>query len=235
MIKKVILIVFVFVFAGISYVSVGQDDIKESSKFTAGIVTGYYFGYGVQANIKANDFAKEFPFELRLGVGYTMLSPGHAADARRIFINNATNGVPEKKGTNFDYRLDFLLPTSIFGVENSYLIFGPRYSNFKGNFKYVGGNEDFDVKTKQWGVGAGIENHFAMTKNIDLVLVFGLDYYFDSTLKGHDTSYSPNNDNVNARNDKQNDNTPFQYKDADKAINQPKIMPRAMIGVSFGL
>lgn len=233
--KNVILIVSIFLFTGLSFVSFSQDEIEEPSKLTAGIITGYYSGYGIQANIKANDFAKEFPFELRLGIGYTILSPGHAADARRIFINNATNGVPEKRGSNFDYRMDFLLPKTIFGAKNSYLVFGPRYSTFKGNFKYVGGNEDFDVTSKQWGIGGGIENHFTMTKNIDLVLVFGLDYFFNSTLKGHDTSYSPDNDNVNARKDNQNNDTVFNYKDADKAINQPKIMPRVMIGVSFGL
>jgi hypothetical protein len=38
------------------------------------------------------------------------------------------------------------------------LVFGPRYSTFNGNFKYVGGNEDFDIKSKQWGVEGDIEN-----------------------------------------------------------------------------
>jgi hypothetical protein len=74
-----------------------------------------------------------------------------------------------------------------------------------------------------------------MTEKFDLVLAFGIDYYFPSTLKGHDTSYSPDNDNVNPRNDNQNGDTPFTYKDANKAISQPTLVPRAMLGISFGL
>lgn len=208
---------------------------NKSSNFTAGILTGYNAGYGFHANIKAANFAQEFPFQLRLGIGYNRLNPGISSDARRIFINNATNGVPEKKGSFFDYRLDFMLPKTIFGFEDSYLIFGPRFSTFKGNFKYIGGNEDFDVLSKQWGLGTGFENHFKMTQKIDLVFAFGIDYYFLGVLNGHDTSYDPGNDNVSPRKDNQNDDILFNYKNADKAINQPKIAPRAMIGISFNL
>ncbi len=60
----------------------------------------------------------------------------------------------------------------------------------------------------------------------------GVDYYIPSTLHGHDTSYSPDNDNVNARNDNENDDVPFTYKDANEAIDQPGLMPYAMIGVT---
>lgn len=213
----------------------GQDNGGKSSMVSVGLITGYNRGYGIQGNFTVHNFASEFPFELRLGIGYTWMNPGNAPDARRIFINNATNGTPEKKGGSFDYRLDFLLPKSIFKIEHSYIVFGPRYSTFKGNFKFIGGNEDFDVTSHQWGIGGGIENHFKMTQKLDLVLVFGLDYYFPSTLKGHDTSYSPDNDNVNPRNDNQDNDTPFTYKDANKAINQPTFMPRVMIGVNFSL
>ena len=104
-----------------------------------------------------------------------------------------------------------------------------------GDFKYVGGNEDFEVRSGQWGFGGGIENQFKMSSKLYLVLVFGLDYYFPSTLTGHDTSYSPDNDNVNGNSDNQNGDRPFSYKDANKAINQPGIMPRIMIGVNFNL
>ena len=72
-----------------------------------------------------------------------------------------------------------------------------------------------------------------MSQNLDLVIALGLDYYLPSTLHGHDTSYSPDNDNVNPRNDNENDDTPFTYKDANEAISQPSFMPFAMIGVTF--
>ncbi len=225
-------IVFIMTFNSLSY---AQETAGGPSNISAGIITGYNRGYGIQGNFTIRDFADEFPFELRFGVGYTFLDPGNAADARRIFINNATNGVPEKKGGSFDLRLDFLLPKSIFGINHSYIVFGPRFSTFKGNFKFIGGNEDFDVSSSQWGIGGGLENHFKMTRNLDLVVSAGLDYYFPSTLKGHDTAYSPDNVNVNPRNDNQNEDTPFTYKDADNAINQPKFIPRIMIGVNFNL
>jgi hypothetical protein len=213
----------------------GQEKAGSQLKYTAGIITGYNKGYGLQGNFTARNFEKDFPFQLRFGLGYTFLNPGNAADARRIFVNNATNGTPEKKGHSIDYRLDFMIPKTIFNIEDSYLVFGPRFSTFMGDFKYVGGNEDFEVKSHQWGIGADLENHFRLVKNIEFVLNYGLDFYFPSTMTGHDTSYSPDNDNVNPKNDNQNDNIAFNYKDADKAINQPKFMPHIMIGVNFNL
>ena len=227
---KILLISGIFLIA-LSYQSPGQE--KSHSKFSAGILTGYNRGYGIQANFSMNSLTSQLPFGLRLGAGYTFLNPGNSADARRIFINNATNGTPEKSGRSIDYRLDFLFPRMIFGMKHSYIVFGPRGSSFKGNFKYVGGNEEFDVVSQQWGLGGGIESHFTMADRLELVIAAGLDYYLPSTLHGHDTSYSPDNDNVNPRNDNENDDQPFTYKDANKAIYQPAFMPYAMIGVTL--
>ena len=220
---------------GISSRAYAQEIANGPSKVSAGILTGYSRGYGIQANIALNRSASELPFDLRVGIGYTFLNPGNALDARRIFINNNTNGSPEKSGRSIDYRLDFMLPKPIFGIQNSYIVLGPRGSSFKGNFQYIGGNEDFDVISHQWGLGGGIEIHFSMAKNFNLVLAAGLDYYLPSTLHGHDTSYSPDNDNVNARNDNENNDTPFNYKDANETIAQPVFMPYVMIGVTVDL
>jgi hypothetical protein len=214
---------------------IGQERENKPVGLQASLFTGYNGGFGIQANLMLIDIAADFPFNIRIGAGYSVFNPGIAADARRIFINNATNGVPEKGGSAFDYRLDMLLKRSIFGVSQSYLILGPRYSSFKGNFKYIGGNEDFDVTSKQWGIGTGFENHFSVSDRVEIVFSAGLDYYFPNTLKGHDTSYSPDNDNINPRDDNQNGDIEFVYKDSDKAINQPKFVPRAMIGLSFKL
>lgn len=215
--------------------SYSQEMTDSFSKFSAGIITGYNRGYSIQSSFTVHGFAKEFPFEIRSGIGYSFINPGRSWDARRIFINNATNGVPEKKGRSFDLRIDFLLPKSLFGMNHAYIVLGPRFSTFRGNFKFIGGNEDFDVTSHQWGLGGGIESHFRMTGNLFLVMSFGLDYYFPSTLAGHDTSYSPDDDNVNPREDIYNYNVYFNYKDADKIIYQPRLMPRAMIGVNVDL
>jgi hypothetical protein len=213
----------------------GQEVDKSALKYYAGIMTGYNRGFGIHADITAYDFPKDFPLELRFGIGFSVLDPGNAADARRIFINNATNGVPEKNGRSFDFRFDFLFAKTIFGNAHSYLLLGPRFSTFRGHFDYVDGNEVFDVTSHQWGIGAGLENHFKLSPKLSLILNYGLDVYLPGTLTGHDTSYSPNNDNVNPEENNQNNDNPFTYKDADKAIRQPFIMPHLMIGMNFNL
>ena len=229
--KKIVLVCILLTGAGI--ISFGQEKIREASRLSAGILTGYNRGYGIGTNLTLHN--NNLPFELRVGVGYSFLNPGNAADARRIFVNNATNGTPEKSGRSIDYRFDFLIPKSIFGISHSYLILGPRGSAFKGSFTFVGGNEEFEVTSHQWGAGLGFESHFNMSGKLDLVIATGLDYYIPGTLFGHDTSYSPDNDNVNPRDDNEDNDTPFTYKDANKAIYQPGFMPFAMIGLTVHL
>ncbi len=48
-----------------------------------------------------------------------------------------------------------------------------------------------------------------------------------NTVASHDTSYSPDDENINPR----EDNT---YEDADNSVNQPKILPRVMFGFNYG-
>ena len=225
--------VFGLLFLMVSVILSGQENARKPGNIALGVLTGYNRGYGVQANLTYLN--SELPFELRGGVGYTFMNPGNALDARRIFINNNTNGTPEKSGRSIDYRFDFLIPKPIFGIQNSYLVVGPRGSSFKGTFKYVGGNEEFDVVSRQWGLGGGLESRFKMSSRLNLVIAAGVDYYFPSTLHGHDTSYSPDGDHVNPRNDNENNDEQFTYKDADKAIAQPRIMPYGMLGLRFKL
>ena len=232
---KNIFTVLSIILIGIGMTAHGQETARGPSKVSAGILTGYNRGYGIQGNFTLHRSASQLPFDLRVGVGYTFLNPGKAMDARRIFINNNTNGTPEKSGRSIDYRLDFLFPKSIFGLKQSYIVLGPRGASFKGNFQYIGGNEDFDVISHQWGLGGGIESHLDMARNLAFVISVGLDYYLPGTLHGHDTSYSPDGDNVNPRNDNENNDTPFTYKDANEAIYQPAFMPYAMIGVTLHL
>ncbi len=218
-------------FTGLSAQTNSADQVKIAGGFSA----GYNRGFGVHADVTGINFAKELPFRLRFGVGLTFLNPGNAADARRIFVNDNTNGTPEKKGRSFDFRLDFLMARRIFGINSSSFVFGPRFSTFNGDFKYVGGNEDFEVKSHQWGAGAGFENYFRISPKLNLVISYGLDIYAPSTLTGHDSSYSPDNDNINPKRDERNDESLFRYGDANRAIKQPFIMPHIMFGINFGL
>ncbi len=233
--RKGFLAVIALLLTGICSISYGQDSNTGPSKYSAGLSAGYNRGFGMQGHFTLHNFTTGFPFEMRFGLGYSHLNPGNALDARRIFVNNNTNGTPEKKGRSFDFRLDLMIHQAVFNIDNSFLVFGPRFSSFTGDFKYVGGNEDFEVKSKQWGAGAGIEHQFRMYKNLYFNISYGLDFYFPSTLTGHDTSYSPDNDNVNVRTDNLNGDLPFTYRDADRAIAQPRFMPRLMLGVMVDL
>ena len=122
-----------------------QEPVIKPLNFYTGIMTGFNRGFGIQANITAFNFPKEFPLEIRFGIGLSVIDPGNPADARRIFVNNATDGVPEKTGRSIDFRFDFLTQKTIFGNSNSYVLFGPRFSTFRGRFNFVDGNEVFDV------------------------------------------------------------------------------------------
>jgi hypothetical protein len=190
------------------------------------LVTGYNSGFGIQGFGVASNFAEGFPLQARLGIGLTSVDAGSPPDARRVFINNATNGIPEERGQTTDFSLDLGYPVNVFSMNRAFLVGGVRYSRFKGNFKYVGGNEDFDVKSSHWGLGAALQSYFAMGGRFDLVLDAGLDYFFSSTLTGHDTAYAPDGTAVNPRED-------YTYSDADAAIGQPKFRPTLMVGVNY--
>jgi hypothetical protein len=63
-----------------------------------------------------------------------------------------------------------------------------------------------------------------MSQRMDLLVSAGLEYYRSARLSGHDTSYSPDGENVNPRKD-------YSYTDADHAVSQPKLRPVVVVGV----
>jgi len=195
-----------------------------SSRFSVGGFVGYLDGVSFQAFVTANDFAQGLPFRARLRIARTAVEPGSAPDARRVFINDATNGTPKEAGSTWDFGLDGLFPMG----ERTHFYGGVRYTKFKANFKYVGGNEDFDVTSNHWGVSAGLEAEYPMTRKVSLILTGGAEYFFGSRLTGHDTSYSPDGDDVNPRKD-------YTYDDADDAVDQPVLRPVALVGFSYRL
>jgi hypothetical protein len=195
---------------------------------SAGGQFGYNTGLGIPGNLVAADFAEGFPLQLRFGISYARTQPGQALDARRIFINNATNGTPEESGRTLGARLDLMHQVQLLSLPRAYVFGGVRHSSFRANFRFIGGNEDFDVTSSHWGLGGGVDSYFAVSRRMDMVVTVGLDYYFASRLSGHDTSYSPDGDNVNPRED-------FTYGDADAAIGQPKFGPALLVGLSYRL
>lgn len=218
--KKIILITFAIVL-------LNSPNSLFASKYSAGFSFGYNNGIGFQANGMISNFAQDFPLKLRFAIGYTLTSdPGSSLGARRIFINNATNGTPEKQGWFWDYRFDFMYRVDWLSMQRIYLFAGPRYEMFTADFKFIGGNEFFTVTTNQWGIGTGLQGFFSISPTLDFTLSAGVDYYFSSMLKGHDTEYDPDGEHVNPRED-------YTYSNADKVINQPDILLQLMIGINY--
>lgn len=201
-----------------------HDDSKPF--ITGSISGGYYGGAGVHLSGTLGNFAKGFPLSLRLSLGRVSAEPGDPLLARKVFINNNTNGTPEESGHLTSFRLDFSHPVSLFRGLHSDFFLGPRHSRFVGEFVYVGGNEDFEVRCNQWGLGLGIDNYFAIGRSLDLVITTGADYFFPAKLYGHDSSYFPDGKSINSRDD-------YEYEDADEAVNQPKLKLLFMIGLSY--
>ena len=174
---------------------------------------------------KFENFAQGFPFGFKLSADQIFRSGGKPLDARKIFINDNTNGVPEEDGKITALRLDFLYRTNFLG-NRSYIFGGVRYSEFCAEFLYVGGNEDFEVRSNQIGFGIGLEGYYRISNVIDLVLSAGVDTYLASDFTGHDSKYKPDNDNINDRKN-------YKYKDADDAVNQPKNEFRILLGLNY--
>lgn len=194
--------------------------------FSGSVLMGYYGGAGLQATGTLANFADGFPFEVRLGLGYNRVHGGDALLARRVFINNATNGTPRQHAKIWDARMDILYPIKLFSLKNTKLFVGPRHSNFDTYFEYIGGAETFDVVCNQWGAGGGVETAFPLSPRVDMLVTVGADYYFRSTISGHDTYYRPNGDDLHAIDD-------YTYKDADAAMNQPELAMRVMFGIGY--
>ncbi len=217
--REILKIVFMVVTMHISVV--------QAMNYKVGLAAGYTDGSGIMFNGTISHLARHFPFQIRLGIGYTNIeNPGKALDARRIFINNATNGTPQKYGHVWDFRMDLFYPVHWLKLPSAYFYAGPRYASFMGNFNFINGNEEFEVMSHHWGLGVGLNNSFHVSKRLELVVDSGVDYFFPGTLHGHDTSYTPDNENVNPRED-------YKYGDADAAINQPKFGLRFLMGLNY--
>ncbi len=199
-----------------------------ATDFSTGLGIGLGKGFAVRGEASVLNFAEDFPLGLGFAITYTGVDPGDAWGARRIFIANAHNGTPESHGETWDFRMDFLYKLAVKGPKATYLYAGVRNSFFDGTFRYVGANEEFDVTSDQWGIGLGAKGYFAISTKLDLALTVGFDTYFNGALHGHDTTYNPNNENVNPHEE-------FTYHDAAGVINTPKYVPIVMIGLSYNI
>jgi hypothetical protein len=197
-----------------------------AGQFGAGLNFGYSAGLGGSVYGTYWNFTRDVPLSLRVAFSYTVRDPGDPLGARHVFINDNTNGTPEESGHTWQARFDLLFPITQLGPQQLYLFGGARHGSFTGTFNFIGGNEKFDVTSKPWGLGLGVETYFAVGTQTDFAIQLGFDYFFKAKLQGHDTAYSPDGDDVNPRND-------YTYGDADEVINQPKAELLAMVGFQY--
>jgi hypothetical protein len=198
-----------------------------NSIISAGITIGYDIGMPVQGHLLISNFAEDFPLSVRLVIGHTfMWDPGTPLDVRHVFINENNNGVPQKSASRWELGIDLLHHVKLLSLKRAFVYGGVHYSHLTGSFDFVGGNEFFDVYSNQWGLAAGLDNYFRVSSDIDLFISVGTVYFFPSTLKAHDSEYSPNGQIINQREN-------YTYSDADRAVNQPKLIPKLLVGLNY--
>jgi len=206
----------------------GGPPPARATETSVGLGLGASAGFGAQADLTLDHFTRDLPLSLRLAGAYSGRDAGTALAARRVFINDNTNGTPEASAQTWQLRLDLLYPVARVGPAPVRLGAGVRRAWFAGTFDFVGGNEAFDVTASPWGVGLLLDAGFAVSDRLDFALQLGLDRYFDSRLEGHDTAYEPDGDHVNPRDG-------YGWEDADEAVHQPQLEVFGLIGLRLRL
>lgn len=202
--------------------------LVSAGDFTVGLNVGAEAGPGGHLHGTFRDFAAELPLSARFALGYHKTDAGDPFAARRVFINDNTNGTPEDSARYLQARFDLVFPLTRLGPQRIYLFGGPRWADYTAEFVYVGGNEDFEVRTSPWGLGLGIETYITIKPGTDFILQVGLDHFQTDTLDGHDTAYTPGGDHINPRDG-------YDYGSADEAVNQPRTELLMMMGLQFRL
>lgn len=189
-------------------------------------LVGWQGGGALRATATISGAVQTMPLSFDLGAGHAFVDPGRPDLARAVFINDATNGTPEESGGVWDLRADAVYGLQVKGFRDAGVFAGVRYSMFSGRFRFVGGNEDFTVTSNAWGMGVGLRGSLPVAERWSLTASLGLDWFPTQTLYGHDTSYSSNGESVNGR-------PGYGWSDADKAINQPWLLPSLLFGATW--
>lgn len=159
--------------------------------YAGSLTAGASGGGGFQLSGAALDFTRELPLSARFSLGYFSGSAGDPYAARQVFINDNTNGSPEDSARQWQFRFDLMFPAFRLGPQEVFFFGGPRHARYTASFNYIGGNENFEVVSNPWGLGAGLETRFAISRRTSLQMQLGLDYFQESPLTGHDTTYTP--------------------------------------------
>lgn len=203
-----------------------RPNYADQRLFTGSVQVGYFNGMGLHFAGTFDNFAGGFPFALRFGLGHTWGDAGDPLLARRVFIDNATNGTPQEYGTMWEARFDLMHGLKLFSMERNKIFAGVRWAKYSGYFEYTGANETFNAEGYAWGLGAGLETAFAISPIMDMTFTLGFDNYFKGELYGHGSRYRPNGDDIDPTGS-------YTWADADAAVNQPTFNTRIMMGLAY--
>ena len=194
---------------------------------------GYYDGASVAGTVGFDNVFEKVPVGFELELGYSWSGLGNATLASQVFINqNQVNNPSTSSGGTLDLGLNATYPLNqTYGPVKFYVFAGPRWARWDARHEYINNNEDFDVTAYVWGLGGGLRGVMPLGQKISALLQLGLDYYPRASIYGHDATYYPNNDNVNARNN--GAGYTYTYADAEAATAVPHIRPRVMVGLMF--
>ena len=198
------------------------------------LMSGYYNGPSVSGTIGFDEIFDKVPLGIELGLGYSWTPTGPAILACQVFINQNQNNNPENinSGGVMDLGLNATYPlVQTYGPVKFSVFGGPRYARYDVRHEYVNGNEDFNITSYVWGLGGGVRGSMPLSKSFTAIMQVGLDYYFHSSIYGHDATYYPDNANINARNN--GAGYTYTYDDALRATTVPHIRPRVMVGFMF--
>jgi hypothetical protein len=192
--------------------------------------SGYRGDMSGTIGLGIRDVMPSIPIGARLTAGVVyQFDSGDATAARRIFINDNEGGSIEKWGLSHVLSLD--ITYRVTSGKNLRLegYAGPRMSFYSAHFGFIGNNEVFAARSDSFGLGGGMQAALRTGSRLAVVLSAGADFFFPSMLYAHGTYYyTPNGVDQVPRND-------YSYKDADAAVNQPKIVPVAILGFEYSL
>ncbi len=195
--------------------------------------TGYYDGPSVSGAIGLKDMFDKVPVEFEATLGYSWSDTGDASLACQVFINQNQLGRDTKSsGGTLDAGINALYPLNrTYGPIKLFVLGGPRYARWDVRHQYLNGNEDFNVVSHVWGMGGGVRGVVELNKHFNAVMQLELNYYPRTSIYGHDATYYPDDNNVNARDN--GAGYTYTYADAVRATAVPHIRPRVMIGFQF--
>ena len=164
-------------------------------------MTGYTGGFGINLYGTISEFSYDTPLSVRFGGGYNIREAGNPWDARKIFINDNTNGDPAESAHSFDLRLDFAYPVNLFSIRKSLLKLDQDILCIHPHLNLLAAMNFLILQLHNSDLVQDLETYFGISPNLSLVFSGGFDYYFDAQIGGHDSAYNPDGTDVSGRED----------------------------------